>query len=173
MKSIAIDMDEVIADISPRFLELYHRDFNTPLDIQLKPGQEIYEVMPPEAQDKWVEYIHAPGFFKDLPVMPDSQRVVQALQQQYEVYIVSAATEFRNSLIDKLDWLNLHFPFISWQHIVFCGKKIVNTDIIIDDRTKNFVDFKGRKILYSAPHNLLIKDIERVHNWQEVADKLL
>jgi len=105
--------------------------------------------------------------------MPDSQRVIKELSEKYEVFVVSAAMEFRNSLIDKLDWLNEHFPFISWTHIMFCGLKIVNVDIFIDDRIRNFADFDGRKLLYSSPHNLLINDYERVDNWQQVADKLL
>jgi 5'(3')-deoxyribonucleotidase len=81
--------------------------------------------------------------------------------------------EFRNSLIDKYDWLAEHFPFISWQNIIFCGQKIVNVDVMIDDRAKNFVGFNGRKLLFSSPHNLLLTDYERVDNWQQVLDKLL
>jgi 5'(3')-deoxyribonucleotidase len=81
--------------------------------------------------------------------------------------------EFKNSLIDKYDWLAEHFPFIAWERIIFCGLKIVKVDIFIDDRIRNFVDFDGRALLYSSPHNFLINDYERVDNWQQVADKLL
>jgi 5'(3')-deoxyribonucleotidase len=44
---------------------------------------------------------------------------------------------------------------------------------MIDDRIKNFVTFKGRSLLYTSPHNLLVDGFERVNNWQEVAAKLL
>jgi 5'(3')-deoxyribonucleotidase len=81
--------------------------------------------------------------------------------------------EFRNSLIDKYDWMAEHFPFIDWQHIMFCGNKIVNVDIIIDDRIKNFVNFTGRPLLFSSPHNLLVTEYERVNTWEEVAGLLL
>jgi len=99
--------------------------------------------------------------------------VVKELCQKYDVFIVSAATEFKNSLIDKMDWLEEHFPFISWTNIIFCGRKIVDVDIFIDDRIRNFTDFEGRKLLYTSPHNVTITDYERVNNWQEVAQKLL
>jgi len=56
---------------------------------------------------------------------------------------------------------------------MFCGDKIVNTDVMIDDRAKNFVGFNGRKLLFTSPHNLLLTDYERVDNWQQVLDKLL
>jgi 5'(3')-deoxyribonucleotidase len=99
--------------------------------------------------------------------------VMKELQKKYEVFIVSAAMEFPNSLQDKYEWLADHFPFIGWQHILFCGHKIVKTDIMIDDRIKNFVDFEGRKLLFSSPHNMLLTDYERVNTWKEVAGKLL
>jgi 5'(3')-deoxyribonucleotidase len=105
--------------------------------------------------------------------MSGSQEVIKALTEKYDVYIASAAMEFKNSLEDKLEWLNEHFPFISWTNIIFCGHKILDADIIIDDRIKNFVTFKGRKLLFTSPHNMLITDFERVNTWDEVAAKLL
>ncbi|MCX2493547.1 5'(3')-deoxyribonucleotidase [Pedobacter sp. PF22-3] len=173
MEKIAIDMDEVIADAVGKFIKLYNRDFNVPLDLKIDAGNEIYHHVPQDVNQKWFEYINEPGFFRDLDVIADSQRVIKALQQKYDVYIVSAAMEFRNSLVDKYDWLAEHFSFIDWQHIMFCGNKIVNVDIIIDDRTKNFINFTVRPLLFTSPHNLLVKEYERVNSWEEVADLLL
>jgi 5'(3')-deoxyribonucleotidase len=173
MKRIAIDMDEVIADVIPKFINLYNRDFGVPLDLVIEPGNEVFKQVPQDVNQKWFEYINEEGFFRDLAVIPDSQRVIKALQEKYDVYIVSAAMEFRNSLVDKYDWLAEHFPFIDWQHIMFCGNKIVEVDILIDDRIKNFVNFKGRPLLYTSPHNLLITEYERVNSWEEIAGLLL
>ena len=173
MKRIAIDMDEVIADVLPKFIKLYHRDFGTPLDLVIDPGNEVFKNVPEDVNQKWLEYINEEGFFRDLAVIPDSQRVIKALQEKYEVYIVSAAMEFRNSLVEKYDWLAEHFPFISWKNIIFCGNKIIEADILIDDRIKNFQNFKGRPLLYSSPHNLLITDYERVNSWKEIESLLL
>ncbi|GAA3975878.1 5'-3'-deoxyribonucleotidase [Pedobacter ginsengiterrae] len=173
MKRIAIDMDEVIADVIPKFISLYNRDFDVPLDLVIEPGNEVFKQVPQDVNQKWFEYINEKGFFRDLAVIPDSQRVIKALQEKYDVYIVSAAMEFRNSLEDKYDWLAEHFPFIDWQHIMFCGNKIVEVDVLIDDRIKNFVNLKGRPLLYTSPHNLLITEYERVNNWEEIAGLLL
>lgn len=173
MPRLAIDMDEVIADPLSKFISLYRRDYGLDLPRDLEPGKEIFELVPPEVNQKWYEYINEPGFFRDLPVITGSQEVIKALQKKYDVYIVSAAMEFPNSLTDKLHWLQEHFPFVTWQHIIFCGNKIIDADILIDDRIKNFATFPGRKLLFTSPHNLLIADYERVNNWQEVAAKLL
>ncbi|MBC6110195.1 5'(3')-deoxyribonucleotidase [Pedobacter sp. CCM 8938] len=166
-------MDEVIADVIPKFLKLYNRDFGTPLDLAIEAGNEVFKQIPQDVNQKWLEYINEQGFFRDLEVVQDSQRVIKALQEKYDVYIVSAAMEFRNSLVDKYDWLADHFPFIDWQHIMFCGNKIVEVDVLIDDRIKNFVNFKGRPLLYTSPHNLLITEYERVNSWEEIAGLLL
>ncbi len=170
---IAIDMDEVLADPIYKFIQLYNRDYGVPLDLILEPGNEIYQHVPEHAKDKWFDYINEEGFFRDLKPLDGSIEAVKKLQEKYDVYIVSAAMEFRNSLVDKYDWLAEHFPFITWRNIMFCGDKIVDVDVMIDDRAKNFVGFNGRKLLFTSPHNLLLTDYERVNNWQEVLDKLL
>jgi 5'(3')-deoxyribonucleotidase len=170
---IAIDMDEVLADPIFKFIELYNRDYGIPLDLKIEPGNEIYQHIPQEINNKWFDYINEKGFFRNLPLIEGSVEAVKKLQEKYEVYIVSAAMEFPNSLEDKYHWLAEHFPFISWKNIMFCGEKIVNTDIMIDDRAKNFIDFKGRTLLFTSPHNLLLTDYERVNNWQDVLDKLM
>ena len=170
---IAIDMDEVIADTIDKFIELYKREHNTLVRLDEMTGKEFNELLPEDIKQTLRYYINQPGFFRDLKVMPGSQEVVKALCEKYDVYIVSAAMEFPNSLIDKHDWLLEHFPFISWKNIIFCGHKIVDVQIMIDDRIRNFAGFNGRKLLFSSPHNFLINEYERVNTWAEVADKLL
>ena len=170
---IAIDMDEVLADTIAKFIDLYEIRHQTKISLGDMHGKEFNEILPPHLSSSLRQYINEKGFFRDLPVMSGSQEVVKALMEKYDVYIASAAMEFKNSLEDKLEWLNEHFPFISWTNIIFCGHKIVDVDIMIDDRIKNFVTFDGRKLLYTSPHNMLINDYERVNNWDDVAAKLL
>jgi 5'(3')-deoxyribonucleotidase len=170
---IAIDMDEVIADTIDKFIELYKREHQTEIRLDQMNGKEFNELLPGEIKLTLKQYLHQPGFFSDLKVMPGSQQVVKELCEKYDVYIVSAAMEFPNSLIDKYNWLAEHFPFIHWKNIIFCGNKIVDVQIMIDDRIRNFAGFNGRPLLFSSPHNHFITEYERVNNWQEVADKLL
>lgn len=170
---IAIDMDEVLADVIAKFEVLYKQNHPEEILKQQEDGEEFYAILPEHIAGDFRKHIYEKGFFRDLEVIKDSQRVVKELDKKYDVFIVSAAMEFRNSLEDKVDWLADHFPFISWQRTIFCGLKIVNTDIMIDDRSRNFVGFDGRPLLFSSPHNKLINKFERVDNWEEVAAKLL
>src|SRR5919112_2226710 len=137
---VAIDMDDVIAHTIDRFAEIYRKNHNIELNDKVLYGKEIREVLPEELKSTVSKYVNEPGFFRHITVMPGSQEVLRELTGKYEVYIVSAAMEFKNSLIDKYEWLAEHFAFIPWTHIVFCGHKIIKADVIIDDRIRNFND---------------------------------
>jgi 5'(3')-deoxyribonucleotidase len=103
--------------------------------------------------------------------MQGAQEAVQALARQFKVYIVSAAMEFPQSLPEKYEWLREHFPFISWNQIIFCGdKQVIGTDYMIDDHVKNLDTFRGKGLLYTACHNVNIDRHTRLNNWTEVVD---
>ncbi|WP_205012954.1 5' nucleotidase, NT5C type [Hymenobacter nivis] len=167
---IAVDMDEVMADSIARFQEWYGRDFQLELTLEALHGRNAADAVAPEHQAALRAYPNAPGFFKDLPVMADSQDVLRQMSERYELFIATAAMEFSNSFLDKYNWLQQHFPFIPWSHYVFCGdKSIINADFLIDDNAYNFDHFRGEGILFNAPHNVHKTGYRRVHSWQEIA----
>ncbi len=161
-------MDEVIADVYPKFLDIFEREFGRRPDRSEFWGKKIYDI---PGADHIRSFLHHKGFFADLPVMPGSQAVVRELMERYEVFINSAAMEFRYSLPDKYDWLQEHFPFVPWRNVVFCGdKRALSGDYMIDDHVKNLRAFKGVPLLYTASHNALETEFIRVNNWEEVRD---
>ena len=96
------------------------------------------------------------------------------MNKRYEIFIVSAAIEFPNSLKDKLEWLLEFFPFFTWKQLVLCGdKRIVHGDYMIDDNIWNLEPFNGKKYLFTSVHNLQVKGYDRLNNWKEVADVFL
>ena len=168
MKRIALDMDEVLADIYAKLRVYFERDLGWKPKWENYAGKKIYEI---EGAEHLRDYLHARSFFSDVTVMPNSQKVVQELQQNYEVFIVTSSMEFRNSLVDKHDWLRAHFPFIHWKNIVMCGdKSIIQADYMIDDHVRNLRTFKGKGLLYTASHNIENQEYTRVNNWLEVQD---
>ena len=92
------------------------------------------------------------------------------------VFVVSAAMEFPASLAEKKLWLATHFPFITWQQIVFCGsKEIIKADTMIDDHFKSLDIFSGETFLFTLPHNILANagHHKRVNSWHEIEQLLL
>lgn len=174
MQTIAIDMDEVITDTAAKLRAWYFRDYGKTFTEEEIRGIDLKQAIPPEHFAAFRGYLQMPGFFRDLDPMPGAVEVLEEIHARYELYLVSAATEFPYSLKDKFDWIMERLPFVGWEQVCLCGsKRIVQTDIMIDDRPRNFRYFQGRKILYTAHHNLGEDRYERVDNWEEIAGKLL
>lgn len=166
MKIIIIDMDDVIANVYPKLIRYYDKEFGKILTKKDYWGKKIYEL---EGASHLRDYLYQKGFFADLAVMQYSQEVIKFLIQYYEVFIVTASMEFKSSLEDKYDWLHKHFPFINYKNLVYCSnKKIIKGDYMIDDHARNLLPFKGKKLLYTASHNIHETRFERVNNWLEV-----
>lgn len=169
MKRFAIDMDEVMADTIAHFLEKYNRRFGraiTPGDFY---GRPLFEIIDEAHRLEAREYFQQEDFFADIPVMPDSPEVVQALMQRHEVFITTAAMDVPKSFNAKFHWLQRHFPFIPTSNIVFCGdKSIIAADYLIDDNVRHLGNFRGEGIIYTAPHNVHEKRFRRVGSWRDV-----
>ena len=172
MKRIIVDMDNVLANLSEHYLDWYTKKTGVQIDPASLIGKpELAGFPEPEVVKR---FLYTPGFFRTVPVMKDSQEILFELNNKYELFIVSSALEFPQSLTEKLAWLQEHFSFIGWEQIVFCGsKKPIWGDYMVDDYLRNLELFNGEKILYTAPHNQLLQGYFRVNNWQEIASALL
>jgi 5'-nucleotidase len=171
MKRILVDMDGVLADVYSRFLELHEKETGIRKSLEELAGLTEGEAFP--AAYGWVA---APGFFRTIPLVPDSQRVLKLLNETYEIIVVSMATQYPASLTDKQLWLNDNFPFISWKQVVFCGdKSLIPADIMIDDHFKNLDHFKGETIMFVQPHNINSTGHhhKKVSSWAEIEIHLL
>ncbi|MGZ8557005.1 MAG: 5' nucleotidase, NT5C type [Chitinophagaceae bacterium] len=172
MQRIAVDMDGVLSDTVEQFISWEEKETGIRKTVEDVTGIPEWKAFPNSEK-----YLHTANFFRTAGVIKDSQEIMAKLNEKYDVYIVSAATEFPISLTEKQSWLNEYFPFITWQQMVFCGsKEIVRADIMIDDHFKNLDFFTGQtSLLYTQPHNALSDNgrHKRVNNWQEIAARLL
>ncbi len=162
-------MDGVIADVEEQAIIWYEQKFGKRVLRESFIGREEANLFPEKGLIR--EFVFSPGFFLTLPVIAGSVDALQKIQESFEVYIVSAAMEFPLSLSEKLQWLSINFPFITWRNIIFCGdKSIINTDYMIDDHIKNLDNFKGKTLMFNAFHNVNHNHHARYNNWQEVLD---
>lgn len=174
MKRIAIDMDDVMAESCQRKIDWYERDFGVKFNKEDIKGMYFSQYVPKEHQEKVKAYSRHKDFFWDLKLMPECQRVVAALTEKYEVFIVTAAIPFPNSYNAKYEWLRQYFPFVDERNIVFCGHKyIIDADYLIDDHAYNLETFNGKGILFTATHNTNETRFERMDNWFDVENYFL
>jgi 5'-nucleotidase len=166
---IAVDMDEVIADSFGEQLRRYNQLTGRNLTPELIASKGLRAAIP---HDRWEEFAsipHEDGFFHDLELIEGSREALLELSRDHDVYIASAAMEVPSSFAGKYEWLQKHFPFIPTSQIVFCGdKNIVNADVLVDDRSRHFKEFRGKGILFTAPHNVHETGHLRADNWNDV-----
>jgi 5'-nucleotidase len=168
---IAVDMDEVMADTVSAWLACYHEEFAVGIAPAALRGRKLVEVVDPDHVLAVKAYLDEPGFFADLPLMEGCQEVLQKLNRHCEIFVTTAAMDHPNSFAAKYNWLRRHFSFLSDRQYVFCGSKsVIRADYMIDDNPYNLEVFNGRKILYTAHHNVGIQkhDFFRVSSWQDI-----
>ncbi|PYY14792.1 MAG: hypothetical protein DMG60_19375 [Acidobacteria bacterium] len=171
---VAVDIDEVLADALTRHLNLYNCATGEHLTPELIRQVGLEAAIPPKYRPAFERLPHEDGFFENLGVIANSQRALQILSSEFEVFITSAAMEVPRSFDAKFRWLREHFPFIPTSNIVFCGdKEIIDADYLIDDRSRHFARFRGTGILFTAPHNAREDARLRADNWEEVLAMLM
>lgn len=166
-------MDDVMADATGQLLNFYEKEFGIRVHRDSLNHQDEGHGFPGHhAIVK--QFPYQPSFFRTMKLHENSYEVLRELNDKYELFIVSAALEFPQSLTEKLEWLQEHFSFLSWKQIVFCGSKtIVHGDYMIDDLPRNLEHFNGEKFIFTAPHNLHYHHFNRLNNWKEVAERFL
>lgn len=165
-QQILVDMDGVLADVYSQFIEMEYQESGIRLKLE-----ELYGKKEEDAFPSFEKHVRSKGFFKNAPLVSGSVEALKYLNEKYKVLIVSSATEFPDSLGEKQQWLNEHFPFISWEQMIFCGRKdSIKGDIMIDDHPKNLSNFEGKKIMFTQPHNRNVANdtYQRVFSWNDI-----
>lgn len=168
-KRIAIDMDQVLADMEVSFIELYKKEYQVEFDsmedyLATNPDFDIVTVI-----KELYPLINTYEFFRNIPVMKDAQRVLRELNDHYDLYIATAAMDVPNTFQAKYEWLLEHFDFLDPQHFVFCGEKsVIHADYLIDDSIRQLNRFTGSGLLYTNSLNQEHCSYERVYHWIDV-----
>jgi 5'-nucleotidase len=170
---IAVDMDEVIADSFGKQLSCYSQRTARNLTPELVASKGLSSLIPHDRREEFSGIPHEEGFFADLELIEGSREALLALSQDHDIYIASAAMEVPSSFAAKYEWLQKNFAFIPTSQIVFCGdKNVINADVLVDDRSRHFKEFRGTGILFTAPHNAKEDAPLRANNWNDVLEIL-
>jgi 5'(3')-deoxyribonucleotidase/uncharacterized protein with PQ loop repeat len=165
---IAIDMDEVIVDALGEHLRRYNEAFGASLTPPDLCGRSLDRHVPAEHAAATLGMLDE-SFFETLQPIAGAVEAIRALGRDHEIFIATAAMEVPVSFAAKYRWLRSQMPFIPPSHIVFCGDKaVIDADVLIDDSPRHFRRFKGRALLFSAPHNVHETRYERVDDWDQV-----
>ena len=144
-QQILVDMDGVLADVYAQLIIFEYRDSGIKLNIENMYGKTELEAFP-----SFEKHVRSKGFFRTAPLIPGSIEGLKYLKEE---------------------WLSEHFPFITWEQMIFCGRKdSIRGNIMIDDHPKNLSTFDGERYLFAQPHNMCVPDrnYHRVSGWQDI-----
>ena len=192
--TIAVDIDDVLADSAAHFVEFSNRRWGTRLTIDdyKEHWGEIWKVDTDEWQKRAVEY-HNSGAVSELTSRKsEAMPVLEELRHRFKLVIVtSRRLQVRK---ETSRWLELYYNGI-FEEIHFAGMwdvvtenshkatkaklcKEIDADYLIDDQPKHciatakagipallFGNYSWNKNIKNLPPN-----ITRVKNWQEVLE---
>ena len=169
MKTLLVDIDNVLNNFTETVLNFYNKDYNTHFHMS-----DIYKYSMEETLG--IPYKTLYKYFTNVELLnacqplKDAQKYLKILNELTIMYIVTAR-DFRQ-LCDIDLWFERNYPFIKTEQIIRCrDKHLVQGDIRIDDHYDNLKYSKGGKILFNYPfnENLDLSDtmVYRVSSWEQ------
>jgi 5'-nucleotidase len=153
MKTIAFDVDGVVADILTEWLDRYNKEWNDVLTPNNITEWGIDKFVKPGCGKHIFKYLDDPSLYDNVfPYLGALECVNKLKEQGYR--IVWATSSPALSYGRKFFWLKEH-GFISDQKDYFetQDKSLIRADVLVDDYQNNLSDFIGRRILLSRPWN--------------------
>jgi 5'(3')-deoxyribonucleotidase len=171
-KTIAVDLDSTLNNLDEVWIAKYNYDWNdnkTKLDMT---DWDTSKIVKPECGKDIFKYFHEEGFFSKLGIQPHAKEVMQWLNEEYEVYIVTAYHWAKCQ--EKAEWVMRYLPFFDIKKLTFLNNKFMfHADYLIDDGGHNVEAFPNKALLFDSPcpWNWYLGDkFERVHNWEEIEE---
>jgi len=153
---LLIDMDSVLVQLLPAWLERYNRDYDDTLRVEDIHVWEMHQSVKSSCGNKIYEYLKEPGLYRNLLPMPEGPETVRRLMDEgHQVFLVTAPPlNSPHAVWDKLEWVREHLPFFALDHMIFCHQKwLLQGDILFDDCPTHLELFEQTSIAMSYPYN--------------------
>jgi 5'-nucleotidase len=153
---IAVDVDEVCADLMSEWLKRYNKSWNDSLKPEDITAWDIEQFVKPECGKKIYGILSQPGFYESVKPFPWALGAVKALRTMGRVIFVTSCA--RKTMDDKFDWL-VRNGFLSEKReslndFVACRDKwLIGADYLLDDAVHNVEEFRGTAFLVGHHHN--------------------
>jgi 5'(3')-deoxyribonucleotidase len=189
-QTIAVDIDDVLADYAETFIETSNRLFGTTID-RASYTEDWYSLwnVPDEEVMARREVLFATDMHQVIMPKNGALEVLDRLADRYRLIIITSRHQTVRAA--TLEWINAHYPVIKEEDVNFSGvwddgnrnaaqrtkgdiAANLGIDFLIDDQQKhcNAVAERGIKALLFGPQqtlNTIHDKITLVTNWEEVA----
>jgi 5'(3')-deoxyribonucleotidase len=140
---ILVDMDNIVVDLTQKWLDLYNRDHGDNVTIDdLKTWHIANHV---RIKHNIHEYLYSERFFLDVEPMDGALNALKAFHDDgHHVVIVSAPSHPGNSASDKITWIREKMPWFNKRDIILGHHKhFVKGDVFIDDSPDNIRAYRA------------------------------
>lgn len=153
---IAVDVDDVCANLIAEWLRKYNDRWNDTLTVADITEWDVDKFVKPECGKKVYHILSEPGLYDRIEPFPWALQAVTELRKLGRVIFVTSCAA--RSMDQKFAWLQRHgfLPFGrgSVENFIACKDKwLIAADILIDDGIHNVDAFPGAAFLVDRIHN--------------------
>jgi len=131
---ILIDLDMTVADLLGTLIPLHNEENGDDFTIERMLTWEIQDHCRPGTADKLVQLFARQGLFWTLKPLPGAVEAVKELNENHDVYIVTAA-EHPSGFSEKARWVHEYLPFSQKRRFILAhDKHLIRADVLIDDK---------------------------------------
>lgn len=164
---IAFDVDDVLADLVPAWLNRYNKKYKDDLTTFQLTEWDVTRFVKEDCGKKIYDFL-TPDLYNDVKPIPGALEAVENARKIGTV--VFCTSSLGRHAGRKLEWLNEHGFDVSHKEYIECGNKgYLKADVLIDDCPQNLIDFQGDyKVLVSQTWNWvepLPDEYERIPNF--------
>ena len=176
MHTVALDMDGVMVDWSQRAVNAINEELGTNyLVSDIRHFNYAESFGKPARKIVYEKVLSDPHLYDDIDPEPGFEVALEELRSKYRVIAVTAPVVGHAS--SKLRWLHRHG--FSHKDTFLChDKKMVDFDVLVDDKLETFHELRERCILFFRPWNRSVFEDDAtpipfkalVVGWDEVPD---
>jgi len=184
---IAVDIDGVLLDIVMNFCDIFNKKHGTSYTKNDITNWKFYNDWNISEEEAFEIFFEIYQNTMSVPFIDDTApEFMEKLNKDHDVHILSARTsEYRAQIIEKLNFHNIkkgeqYIDLILVYHKPYASKQDYKFDVYVDDNPHLADAIKKMKdrylLLYDQPWNqdfTCENNIIRVHNWNEVYEKLV
>jgi 5'(3')-deoxyribonucleotidase len=133
---ILCDLDSIVADLLPKWVQLYNDEFNETLSIADITTFDLSSCVPAERLDKMYSFINGETMASLLPVAGAIETLKKLQDEGHMIHIVSAYTPDQpETATEKVKWVKVWMPWLNTRYITLMSQKhLIVGDVLIDDR---------------------------------------
>lgn len=162
---IAVDVDDVVFDLVPRWVSLYNEVSGDNLDYTKIDGWKISEMVSPENVSVLFDVLKRDDLYNDMPIIKNSFEVLRDLKEigGHRIIFATAGNHPKKEMALK----EQGFLTDECDYVFMKDKGLLRADVLIDDGVHNIKSFKGTGVIFTQPWNKYFKARYRVDNWKQ------